>query len=205
MYYYPFLSSRAATILCSRRMDAEAMWGRLATCGRLAIGLPLSPENLFATTVVRLRFAALRGRMASCAAVGNRRSSSAGAAGPAGRAPLLLALKRSHINREAVLHIRPQQPLVSFVDLLDRDHFNIRGNPMRPAKIEHLLSLGDAADRRPGKAAPSHNEPECRNTQRLLRRANHGDVAVARQQLNISVDIVIAAIVSRMKSKLPAC
>jgi hypothetical protein len=88
MYYYPFVSSRAATILCHGKLDAEAMWGtvenlaptsrdlaarrcinilsgevrlgevfitsggpqghadRLATCGRLAIGLPLSPENL---------------------------------------------------------------------------------------------------------------------------------------------------------------
>jgi hypothetical protein len=43
MYYYPSASSRAATIL---------LWGRLATCGRLAIGLPLPPENLPAPMVV---------------------------------------------------------------------------------------------------------------------------------------------------------
>jgi hypothetical protein len=29
--------------LCHRKLYAEAMWGRLATCGRLAIGLPAAP------------------------------------------------------------------------------------------------------------------------------------------------------------------
>jgi hypothetical protein len=33
MSYYPFVSSRGATILHHRKRVAEAMWGRLLTCG----------------------------------------------------------------------------------------------------------------------------------------------------------------------------
>jgi hypothetical protein len=60
MYYYQFQSSRAATILYHLKQTAEAMyynpsqssraatilWGRLATCGRLAIGLPVARATL---------------------------------------------------------------------------------------------------------------------------------------------------------------
>ena len=35
LYYYPFLSSSAATIL----------WGRMASCGRLLIGLLINPPQ----------------------------------------------------------------------------------------------------------------------------------------------------------------
>src|ERR1700722_3650802 len=45
MYYYPYPFSRAATIL----------WGRLATCGRLLIGLLASLTN--ANTVCACRYA----------------------------------------------------------------------------------------------------------------------------------------------------
>ena len=49
LYYYPLVSSRAATIVLlhfcffARRDD---LWGRLPTCGRLAIGLPLAFSGL---------------------------------------------------------------------------------------------------------------------------------------------------------------
>lgn len=48
---------------------------------------------------------------------------------------LSLSFERCHIDREAILHIRFQQPLVSFVDLLDRDHLHIRRDVMRAAKV----------------------------------------------------------------------
>jgi hypothetical protein len=60
---------------------------------------------------------------------------------------VLLSFERSHINREAILHISLEQPLVSFVHLLDRDDFDIGGDLMCTAKIEHLLGLGNATDR----------------------------------------------------------
>src|SRR5215472_15726805 len=65
----------------------------------------------------------------------------------------LLRCERSHIYREAVLHIGLEQSLVSFVDLLDGDHFHICGDVMWTAKIEHFLGLGDASDGRAGETA----------------------------------------------------
>ena len=60
--------------------------------------------------------------------------------------PVYSALERSHIDGEAVLHIGLEQSLVGFVDLLDRDDFDIGGDVVLAAEIEHLLSFGDAAD-----------------------------------------------------------
>ena len=65
----------------------------------------------------------------------------------------LLGFERSHIDREAVPHIGLEQSFVGFVDLLDGDDFDIGGNVMRPAKVEHLLGFGDAADGRAGETA----------------------------------------------------
>lgn len=60
--------------------------------------------------------------------------------------PRLFRFKGGHINNEAVLHIGLEQALVGFVDLLDRDDFDICGDVVLTAKIEHFLSLGDAAN-----------------------------------------------------------
>src|SRR5579864_6802431 len=57
-----------------------------------------------------------------------------------------LGFERCHVDGEAVLHIRLEQSLVGFVDLLDWDDFDIGGDVVLAAKIEHLLSFGDAAD-----------------------------------------------------------
>src|SRR5580658_4827999 len=98
----------------------------------------------------------------------------------------LLTLERSHVNREAVLHIGPEQSLVGLVDLLDRDDFNIGGDVVLSAKIEHLLSFGDAADVRARKTATAHDQAEGRNTEGLGRRSDNRKVAVAAEQVDIS-------------------
>ena len=59
-----------------------------------------------------------------------------------------------------------------------------------PAEVEHLLRFGDAADGRSGEAAPPHDQPEGRNRQRLFRRANEGEVAVAAQQIDVCLDVM---------------
>src|ERR1700760_3602875 len=58
------------------------------------------------------------------------------------------ALERRHVDGEAVFHIRFQQSLISFVDLLDRDDFNVGGDVVLAAEVEHLLRLRDAANQR---------------------------------------------------------
>src|SRR5205807_7311513 len=89
-----------------------------------------------------------------------------------------LRFERSHVDRETVLHVGLQQSLVSFVDLLDGDNFNISGDVMLAAKIEHLLGFGDAADHRPGKTVPSHDEAERGDRQRLRGSADKRKIAV---------------------------
>jgi hypothetical protein len=59
-----------------------------------------------------------------------------------------LRFERTHVDRKAVLHIGLEQSIVGFVDLLDRDDFDIGGDVVLRAEIEHLLSFGDAADAR---------------------------------------------------------
>src|SRR5687767_2980182 len=58
----------------------------------------------------------------------------------------LLRLQRSHVDREAILHIGLRHPLISFIDLLNRDDFHIRRDVVLAREIEHLLSFRDAAD-----------------------------------------------------------
>src|ERR1039458_613099 len=101
-----------------------------------------------------------------------------------------LRSERSHINREAVLHIGLEQSLVGFVDLLDGDDFDIGGDVVCRAKVEHLLGLRDAADVRTGEAAAPHDEAECRDAQGLGGCADKGKVAVEAEQVEIGVDVV---------------
>jgi len=68
--------------------------------------------------------------------------------------------------------------LVSFVDFLDRDYFNVSGDVMLSAKIEHLLGFRDAADGRAGETAAPHDQAECRNAHRLRGRADQRKIAV---------------------------
>src|SRR6266481_9157013 len=70
----------------------------------------------------------------------------------------LFRFERSHVDRKPVLHIGLEQSFVSFVDFLDRDYFNVSGDIMLPAKIEHLLGFGDAANGRAGQAMATHDQ-----------------------------------------------
>src|SRR5437879_2947729 len=70
---------------------------------------------------------------------------------------LSLRFQRSHVNREAVLHVRLQQSLVGFVDLLNRNHFDIGGDVVLATKIEHLLGLSDSANGRSRQPSAPHD------------------------------------------------
>ena len=62
---------------------------------------------------------------------------------------------------------------------------------MLAAKVQHLLSFGDAADIRAGETAATHDEAECRHVQGLLRCADKGNVAIEAEQVEIGVDVVL--------------
>jgi len=62
---------------------------------------------------------------------------------------------------------------------------------MCATEVEHLLSLANAADDRAGEAASSEQKAEGRYSERLLRCADERKVAVAAEQIEIGVDVVI--------------
>ena len=72
----------------------------------------------------------------------------------------LLRFQRSHIDGEAILHIGLEHSFVGFVNLLDGDNLDIRGDVVRAAEVKHLLRLGNAADGRAGEAAASNQQAE---------------------------------------------
>src|SRR2546430_4016251 len=89
-----------------------------------------------------------------------------------------LRFERSHVDRETVLHIGLEQSLVGFVDFLNRNDFDIGGDVMLAAKVEHLLGFGDATDRGAGETATPHDEAKRRNRDRLRRSADQRKIAV---------------------------
>src|SRR6266481_6327351 len=52
---------------------------------------------------------------------------------------LSLRFQRSHVDREAVFHIGLEQSFVCFVDLLNGNDFDVGGDVVFAAEIEHLL------------------------------------------------------------------
>ena len=90
----------------------------------------------------------------------------------------LLRFEGCHVDAEAVLHIGLDQPLVGFVDLLDRDDFDVGSDIVLAAEAEHFLRLGNAADNRAGQIAAAHQQREGGDGHRLFRRADEGEGAV---------------------------
>src|SRR5258708_1502179 len=68
--------------------------------------------------------------------------------------------QRTHVDDEAVFHILLQQALVSFIDFLDGDDFDVRSNVVLTAIVEHLLSFNHAADHGAGDGSAFGNERE---------------------------------------------
>jgi hypothetical protein len=85
---------------------------------------------------------------------------------------------------------------------MDGDDFDIGGDVVCAAKVEHVLSFGDAADGRAGEAAAAHDQAEGRDAQRLLRSADKGKVAFAAEQVDIGIDVVIGG--NRIENEIEA-
>jgi hypothetical protein len=50
-------------------------------------------------------------------------------------------LKRRHVGGKAVFHVGLQRPLIGFVDFLNGEDFDIRGDIVLAAKAEHFLGF----------------------------------------------------------------
>ena len=63
-----------------------------------------------------------------------------------------------HINHEAVFHVALDQAFVGFVDFLDGNEFDVAGDVVFTAKIEHLLGFANAANQRAGELTPAKDQ-----------------------------------------------
>ena len=80
---------------------------------------------------------------------------------------------------------RQEMIKLGLVDLLNRNDLDVGRDVVLSAEVEHLLRLGDAADRRARQAAPSKDQRESGDGERLGRRADERQVAVAAQQVEV--------------------
>src|SRR3984957_8158825 len=101
------------------------------------------------------------------------------------------AFERGHIDDKAVFDIGLLQAVIGFVDLLDGDDFDISGEVVFAAEVEHFLGFDGASDGRTGEAATAEDKVEGRHGQRFFRRAYKREVAVAAKKVEIRVDVVI--------------
>ena len=66
-------------------------------------------------------------------------------------------------------------------------------------------AFGKAADGRTGKTSPPHDQAKRRNSQRRLWRADKGEVAIAAQQIEVGIDVVIGGDSVEDKIEASAC
>src|SRR5208282_6465839 len=101
----------------------------------------------------------------------------AGGASPRG------LLQRSQVDDEAVLYVALEQAFVGLVDLLNRNQLDIRDNSVVSAKIQHFLSLAQAADGGAREAATLHKQVEGRHRCGFRWGAHQDHGAIELQQL----------------------
>src|SRR6266404_9784316 len=100
-------------------------------------------------------------------------------------------LQRRNVDHEPVFHVTPQHSLVGFVDVIDLDFLDVAGDSALGAEIEHLLSLGDSADERAGETMTPTNKTEWIDRDRLRRKPDQRQCAVAFEQTKKRIEIVL--------------
>src|SRR5882724_10361748 len=103
---------------------------------------------------------------------------------------LTLILERRHINHEAITYVAFLHPFISFVDFLDGDHFDVGGDAVLVAEIEHLLRFLDASDGGAGQAATASQQGHGSYGNFLFRNAHqdHGAVELEQSEIFVPVD-----------------
>src|SRR5690606_27661727 len=101
------------------------------------------------------------------------------------------AIQAAHIDHKAVTHVSLEHPLISLVDLLDRNHLDVRDDVVFGAEVEHFLGFGNAADQRAGQLAALEQQMEyVRGGMRLRRSADQGHGAVTTEQREQGVEVM---------------
>jgi hypothetical protein len=103
---------------------------------------------------------------------------------------LAISAQGGHVDDEAVFHVSFNDALEGFVDLLDGNDFDVGGNSLLRAVVEHLLRLSHAPDDRPGPAAAFEEEMAGEDDGRLVGETDLGVGGVALERFEVRVDVV---------------
>ncbi len=104
---------------------------------------------------------------------------------------VLFIVERGHVDDEAVFDVAFEHAFVGFVDLVHADHFDVRGDVVLAAEVEHFLGFGEAADEGAGEGFAAHDEGEGGYGEGFLRGTDEGKVAIDGEHVEVGVDVVI--------------
>src|SRR5258708_23061527 len=96
------------------------------------------------------------------------------------------ASQRSHVDDEAIFHIAFEHALVGFVDLVDRNKFDVASDSAIGAELEHFLRLCDSANQGTRQLAAWRNQMEQVNWNSLRWNSHDDELAVTLKQRKIS-------------------
>lgn len=104
---------------------------------------------------------------------------------------LLAGFERGQVDHEAIAHVALHDAVVSLVDLLNGDNFDVAGDIVLAAKVQHLLRFPHAPDHGAGKAAAARDERNSSERDLFIRNADedHGAVHLHQIQVLIPVDL----------------
>ena len=105
--------------------------------------------------------------------------------------PLELSLQRFHVDDKTIFYIAFHHALIGPVDLLNRDHFDVRCDVVLSTVIQHLLRFLDPADTGSCERPAVADEGEGGYGSGLLGYAYDHHLAVDPEQGEQSVDVVI--------------
>src|SRR6185437_7597489 len=110
--------------------------------------------------------------------------------------------QRRHINHEAIFDVAFQEAVVSLVYVLNLNHFDVGGDSVLGAKIQHLLCFANAADNGTRKPPPSSEQAKGRDGNGIFWSANQNQCAVKLDEGKISIQIMIGG--DCIKNKIEA-
>src|SRR5207237_8729403 len=99
--------------------------------------------------------------------------------------------QRSRLDNEAIFDIASHNAFVRFVDIIDVDLLDVAGDAAIGAEIEHLLGLGDSANERPRETMTPADQTKSAERHRFGWRAEQAKCAVALEQIQIRVEVVL--------------
>ena len=99
------------------------------------------------------------------------------------------------VDHEAVADVRGENPIPRIVNLVSGHHFNLRGNALFRAVVQHFLGLRDTTNHGTSERAAATNKVPSAHRQRFRRCAHVHKGAVDRQQaVNVWCFLVMTSV-----------